>query len=426
MFSKEFLKYLASKYETPLYVYDFAAIKKRFIDFKNAFRGASTLVCYALKANSNLALLRYLSKLGIGADCVSINEIKKALQSGIPKYKIIYSGVGKSDKDIKEALNLDILFINLESVEEMLIVERIAYSLNKIARISIRVNPNIDSKTHPYISTGLIENKFGVDLEDAKRMYIYSKNSKYLNPVGIHSHIGSQLLNLEPIIESLKIIRDLALSLKALKIDLRFLDIGGGIGIQYRDEEIININSYASEIIKHTRNLDLSLICEPGRSIVGPYGYLLSRVLYEKQNNYKRFVIIDAAMNDLLRPSLYGAFHKVEHFPLYLDSNDGVSIDSTHNSLLQNNNLVFENADIVGPICESSDYIAKNISIPKTKRGDLVLIHDVGAYGFSMSSNYNSRGRAACVGIIDGKDKLICKREEYSDLISKEVKFESS
>ena len=415
MFSKEFLFHLANKYKTPLYVYDFNAIKNTFLTFKNAFWGSKTLICYALKANSNLALLNYLSKAGIGGDCVSINEVKRALDSNIPKYKIIYSGVGKSDEEILESLKLDILFINLESFEEMLRVERISQTLNKIARISIRVNPNIDSKTHPYISTGLIENKFGVDLDEAKRMYIYSKNSKYLNPIGIHFHIGSQLLELEPIIESLKIIKDLVLSLKALKIDLRFFDIGGGIGIQYGDENIININSYASEVIKHTKNLDLTIICEPGRSIVGPHGYLLSRVLGEKKNKYKRFVIIDAAMNDLLRPSLYGAFHRVEHFP-FLDSNKVLNLDS---------NEGFK-ADLVGPICESADVMAKNVCIPKTKNGDLILIHDVGAYGFSMSSNYNSRGRAACVGIIDGVDKLISKREEYSDLISKEVNLESS
>ena len=418
MFSKEFLFHLANKYKTPLYVYDFNAIKDRYLAFKNAFWGSKNLICYALKANSNLALLNYLSRVGIGGDCVSINEVKRALDSNIPKYKIIYSGVGKSDEEILEALKLDILFINLESVEEMLRVERISQTLNKIARISIRVNPNIDSKTHPYISTGLIENKFGVDLDEAKRMYIYSKNSKHLNPIGIHFHIGSQLLSLEPIIESLKIIRDLTLSLKALKIDLRFFDIGGGIGIKYGDENIIDIDSYASEVLKHTKNLDLTIICEPGRSIVGPHGYLLSRVLGEKQNKYKRFVIIDAAMNDLLRPSLYGAFHRVEYFS-NLDSNDEPKLDSINSNTLKK-------ADIVGPICESADVMAKNICIPKTKNGDLILIHDVGAYGFSMSSNYNSRARAACVGIIDGKDKLICKREEYSDLISKEVKFESS
>lgn len=417
MITKDLLLRLADKYGTPLYVYNFDGIKDRIFDFRAAFRARKLLICYALKANSNLSLLSYLASLDCGADCVSINEVKKALKAGIPKYKIIYSGVGKSDLDIKEALELDILFLNLESVEEMLRVESIAKDLNKSARISIRVNPNVDAKTHPYISTGLRENKFGVHIDSAKKMYIYANNSKYLSPIGIHFHIGSQLIELSPITQSANKVVELIFGLLALKIDLKFIDIGGGIGIKYSDEQTIDLYSYAQGILKEMNGLDLSIICEPGRYIVGNEGILISKILYEKQNENKRFCIVDAAMNDLIRPALYNAKHEIEY--ISLDSNEKLNIPD----LLKNDVPFQEYTDIVGPICESSDYLAKNIKLPRTKRGDLIIIKSAGAYGFSMSSNYNSRLRCAEVAIIDGNDKLIRKREKFDDLLINELPY---
>ncbi len=416
MITNELCIKLAKTYATPLYVYDFDKVENEVLAFKNAFKARKSLICYALKANSNLSLLRHLASLDCGADCVSINEVKLAIMAGIPKYKIIYSGVGKSDNDIQEALKSDILLLNLESIEEMLRVESIAKKLNKVARISIRVNPNVDAKTHPYISTGLKENKFGVDVTSAKKMYIYAGNSAYLEPVGIHFHIGSQLLDVQPLVESAKKIVDLLFGLLALKIDIKFLDIGGGLGICYKDEIVIDLYDYAQGILEVMSGLDVTIICEPGRRIVGNAGYLITSVLYEKQNNHKRFCITDAAMNDLIRPSLYNAYHKIEH----------ISVNSTDIEippLLKSDEEYNKCADIVGPICESGDYLAKNVEIPRTKHGDLIVIHSTGAYGFSMSSNYNSRLKCAEVALINGVPKLVRKRENFADLIRNEEKL---
>lgn len=408
---------LAEKYKTPLYVYDFDKIAENIESFKSAFRARKSLICYALKANSNLNLLKFLAKFECGADCVSINEVKRALLAGIPKYKIIYSGVGKSQDDIKTALESDILFLNVESKEELLSIENIAKSLKKPARISIRVNPNIDAKTHPYISTGLKENKFGVDIEVAKKMYIYAQNSAFLEPVGIHFHIGSQLLELEPILQGCKKIVELVFGLLALKIDIRFLDIGGGLGIAYESsDKPIALYDYAQGILKQLSGLDITIICEPGRRIVGDSGYLVSSVLYEKQNENKRFCIVDAAMNDLIRPALYGAKHEI----LLIQNKNKCEIPEIFKDSFQ-----IKKADIVGPICESGDILARDVDLAQTKRGDLIIIKNAGAYGFSMASNYNSRLRAAEVAIITRENKksdiLIRARESFEESIKNEV-----
>ncbi len=394
---------LAKKYDTPLYVYDFDRIADSYNNLKSAFEGHKSLIAYAVKSNSNLSVIKHLGKLGAGADCVSIGEVRRAICAGIEKYKIIFSGVGKQDYEIKEALELDILLINLESEAEMKRVEMIAQSLGKNARISIRINPNVDAKTHPYISTGLEENKFGVDVDTAKRMYIYAKNSDYLDPIGSHFHIGSQLLDVSPIKEAAMIVADLVRSLSAIGIEIKFFDVGGGIGVDYDGEKTIDLQSYVDAITSATKGLDPTIVCEHGRYMVANAGYLLSSVLYEKTNKEKRFVIIDAAMNDLIRPTLYHAHHKVE----YLGSS------SKHGNA----------ADIVGPICESGDWIAKSVEIPITKHDDLLLIHSAGAYGFTMSSNYNTRARAAEIALVDGKDFLIRDRESFEDQIALEEKY---
>lgn len=393
---------LANKYQTPYYVYDFDYITKQYGELKSAFRARKSLIAYAVKANSNLSVIKHLANLGAGADCVSIGEVRRALKAGIPSYKIIFSGVGKSDDEIKEALNLDILLINVESAEELNRVETISKELNKVARISIRVNPNIDPKTHPYISTGLHENKFGVDIDTAKRMYIQCKNSESLEPTGIHCHIGSQLTQLQPIKDAVKIVADLVRNLKAIKIELSFMDVGGGLGIVYKDETLIDTYEYTQSILDVMFGLDLTVICEPGRFIVGNSGVFVTKVLYEKVNGNKRFIIVDGAMNDLIRPALYNAYHRIE---------------------VLNDNKEFSDCNLVGPVCESGDFFAKNIELPKTNHNDLIAIYSAGAYGFTMASNYNTRGRVAEIAVENGVDRLIRRRETFEDLIALEEEF---
>ena len=395
-------KALAETYGTPLYIYDFDYIENRYNTLKDAFSGKKSMINYAVKANSNLSVIAHLAKLGAGADCVSIGEVKRALAAGINKYKIIFSGVGKRDDEIREALDIDILLLNLESEAEMKRVEMIAESLGKEARISIRVNPNIDPQTHPYISTGLHENKFGVELEMAKRMYIYANKSEFLNPIGIHFHIGSQLTNLEPIRESAQIVADLVRSLKAIKIDIKFFDVGGGIGVVYDDEVTIATTEYTQAIFAATKGLDMTLLCEPGRYMVANAGRFFTKVLYEKNNDGKRFVIVDGAMNDLIRPSLYNAYHKIEAI--------NVQGDTTP-------------ADVVGPVCESGDFFGKDVPLPALEHNDLLVIHSAGAYGFTMASNYNTRAKAAEVAIEKGIDRLIRKRETYEDQVRLELEY---
>ena len=395
-------KSLAEKYSTPLYVYDFNHFENQYNELKKAFKARKSIISYAVKANSNLSVIKKFASLGSGADCVSIGEVKRALLAGVDKYKIIFSGVGKRDDEIKEALQKDILMLNLESEAEMKRVEAIAKDLGKKARISIRVNPDIDPKTHPYISTGLSENKFGVDIEIAKGMYVYAKKSEWLEPVGIHFHIGSQLTELEPIREASAKVADLVRALQAIKVDIKFFDVGGGLGIRYKDEETIKPYDYAQAILGTLSGLDVTIICEPGRFLVGNGGWFLTKVLYEKENKGKRFVIVDGAMNDLIRPSLYNAYHKIE---------------------VLNDNKETSKANIVGPICESGDFFAKDIEVPKTNPGDLIVIHSAGAYGFTMSSNYNTRPRAAEVAIENGKDRLIRRRETFEDLIECEIDY---
>lgn len=395
-------KELANKYQTPYYVYDFDHITGQYNELKSAFKARKSLLAYAVKANSNLSVIKHLADLGAGADCVSIGEVKRALKVGIVPYKIIFSGVGKIDEEIKEALELGILMINVESAAELDRVEAIAKELGKVARISIRVNPNIDPQTHPYISTGLHENKFGVDIDTAKRMYIQCKNSENLDPNGIHCHIGSQLTELQPIKESVKIVADLVRNLKALKIELNFFDVGGGLGIVYDDETLIDTNEYAQSILEALFGLDITIICEPGRFLVGNSGVFVTKVLYEKVNGEKRFVIVDGAMNDLIRPSLYNAYHKIE---------------------VLNDNEEHSDCNLVGPVCESGDFFAKNIDLPKTEHNDLVAIYSAGAYCFTMASNYNTRNKVAEIAVEAGKDRLIRKRETFEDLIALEEEY---
>lgn len=392
-------KALAETYGTPLYVYDFDAMRTQFESLKEAFRGRKSILAYAVKANSNLSVVKQFAELGSGADCVSIGEVRRALMAGIPKYRILFSGVGKRDDEIREALISDILYINVESEAELGRVEMIARELDIKARISVRVNPNIDPKTHPYISTGLHDNKFGVEITAAKRMYIQAKNSSNLDPVGIHFHIGSQLTELEPIYEAAVIVADLLRSLEAIDIELKFFDIGGGLGVRYDNETTIEPYDYAQAILAALKGIDVTIICEPGRFLTANAGYFLTKVLYEKNNGSKRFIMVDGAMNDLIRPSLYKAYHRIE------------ALDKTGNESI---------ADVVGPVCESGDFLAKNYPLPPMEHNDLLVVHSAGAYGFGMGSNYNTRGRSAEVAVEANKDRLIRRRETFEDVIALE------
>ncbi|EGK8048898.1 diaminopimelate decarboxylase [Campylobacter lari] len=397
----DYLK-LAKEYNTPFYIYDFDKIKERFTMLKDAFKARKSQIFYAVKANSNLSVLKLLASLDSGFDCVSAGEIYRALKAGAKNYKIIFSGVGKSADELKYALEQNILYVNLESYEEMLLLEQIAKENQKIARISIRVNPNVDAKTHPYISTGLHENKFGVDIESAKKMYLYAKNSQFLEPVGVHFHIGSQILDISSIHEASVIVAKLVKELLALKINIKFFDIGGGLGVCYKDEQEPNLYDYAQGILASLQGLDVCIGMEPGRFLVANAGEFVTKVLYEKFNDKKRFVIVDGAMNDLLRPSLYSAYHEIK----LLSENKEESL-----------------CDIVGGVCESGDFLAKDRKLAKTKAGDLIIVKSAGAYGFSMSSNYNTRNRVCELACENGKVRMIRKRESYEDQIALELDF---
>lgn len=396
-------KELAATYKTPLYVYDLDYMSTQYEELKSAFKGRKSIMAFAIKSNSNLSVIKHFATLGSGADCVSIGEVRRAIIAGVPNYKIIFSGVGKSDDEIREAIQRDILYINVESEAELGRVELIAKELNSTCRISIRVNPNIDPQTHPYISTGLHDNKFGVEIDAAKRMYIKANNSEHLDPVGIHFHIGSQLTELKPIYESAEIVADLVRTLQSIKIELKFFDIGGGLGVKYKDETTITPYDYAQAILSTLKGLDLTVICEPGRFLTANGGYFLTKVLYEKRNGDKRFVVVDGGMNDLLRPSLYNAYHRIE--------------------ALTESKTELSKADVVGPVCESGDFFAKGYLLPTLEHNDLLVIHSAGAYGFGMGSNYNTRGRSAEVAIKGKEVKLIRKREEFEDLIALEKEY---
>lgn len=378
-------------------------MKAQYESLKNAFSARKSLMAYAVKANSNLSVIAHFAKLGSGADCVSIGEVKRALKAGVKRYKIIFSGVGKSDSELRQAIEEDILMINIESEAEMLHLESIAKQLDKKVRISVRVNPNIDPQTHPYISTGLHENKFGVEIDVAKKIYIHAHNSPNLDPVGIHFHIGSQLTQLAPIKEAAQKVSDMVRSLKvAVGVEIKFFDIGGGLGVVYKDETPIDPSEYAKAILQALEGQDLTIVCEPGRFLTANAGYFITQVLYEKTNGDKRFVIVDGAMNDLLRPSLYDAYHKIE------------TVEVEGEKTL---------ANVVGPVCESGDFLAKDVALPPLQTGDLIVVRSAGAYGFTMASNYNTRAKPAEVAL-EGEDiRMIRKRDSFEDMTANEIEF---
>ena len=388
---------IAERMGTPVYIYSYNTLVRHFTVFDKAFEGIPHLVCYSAKANSNVALLRIFASLGGGVDIVSGGELYRALEGGADPERIVFSGVGKREDEIEYALKAGILMFNVESSQELQTINGVAGRVGKKAPISIRVNPDINPKTHPYISTGLKKNKFGIDILRAPMAYRMASQLPNLRIVGIDCHIGSQLGEVEPIVEALKKLKNLVGDLRKEGIEIRYLDLGGGLGITYEDEEPPHPVEYASSILEEARGFGCTLILEPGRVIVGNAGILVTKVLYTKENEEKKFLIVDAAMNDLVRPSYYGSFHQV--LPVKEETREEIV------------------ADVVGPICESSDFIAKDRRIPRTNPGELIAVMSAGAYGFSMSTNYNSRPRVAEVLVRDDRIFVIRKRETYEDLI---------
>ena len=393
---------LAREFGTPLYVYSADAIRKTLSEFRQGAGDRSFLVCYAVKANSNLAVLNLVREAGGGADIVSGGELFRARKAGVPTNRIVFSGVGKTEPEIREAIRADILLFIVESEGELRQLSRIAADMNKTARISIRVNPDVDAGTHPYISTGMKENKFGISHKDIPKMYKLALSLKGIEPVAIGCHIGSQLTDLAPFRDALKILKSLALEIKELGVKLRYIDVGGGLGISYNDETPPSTEEYVRMIMSEIDLPEITVIFEPGRSMVGNAGVLLTRVLYEKVNEGKQFFICDAAMNDLIRPALYQAHHEV--LPV-----------------AEKTAMTKNEADLVGPVCETADFLAKSRILPDFNPDDLAVLSSAGAYSFVMSSNYNSRPRAAEILLDKGQAKLVRKRESYEDLIRGET-----
>ena len=381
---------------TPFYLYSHRTLKRHFKVFDSAFDDIPHIICFSTKANSNAAILKIFINEGSGMDIVSGGELYRVLKAGADPRKIVYSGVGKRDEEIRYALESDILMFNIESSRELEVINACAGKMNRMARISLRVNPDVDPMTHPHISTGMKENKFGIDIEKSLDEYRHARELDHVKIVGVDCHIGSQITEISPFIDALDRLKELISSLRNEGISIKYMDLGGGLGITYDDETPPHPQDYAKTIMDRVKGIDCTLIFEPGRVIVGNAGILVSEVLYTKTNADKRFVIVDAGMNDLARPSLYGSYHKIQ--PVELKEREGVL------------------SDVVGPICESSDYLARSRVIPELERGELIAVMSAGAYGYSMSSNYNSRPKSPEVLVRDGEFYVVRPRETREDL----------
>ena len=394
------VKALAEKYGTPLYVYSYNTLLRHFRAYSDAFNDYPHIICFALKANPNISILRLFAKYGGGADIVSGGELYKALKAGIPSQKIVYAGVGKTEEEIRLSLRSKILMFNVESEDELREINRIAGIMRRKAPVALRINPDIDPETHPYIATGLKRHKFGIPIEDAVEHYRIASSLKNIKVIGIHKHIGSQITKVSPFVDALRSILLLMDKLNAEGLSIQYLDIGGGLGISYKDEEPPVPDDLARNLIPLLKGRKLTLIVEPGRSIVGNAGILVTRVLYLKKGEEKEFAIVDAGMNDLIRPSLYSAYHRI--LPVIRKQRSAVLYD------------------VVGPICESGDFLAKERELKEVERGEYLAVMGAGAYGFSMSSNYNCRPKAAEVMVKDREHFLIRERETYYDLLRNE------
>jgi diaminopimelate decarboxylase len=395
------VKEIAASAGTPFYLYSLATLKRHFNVFDESSKVLNSLVCYSVKANSNIAILNFLFKMGWGADIVSGGELFRAIKAGVDTGKVVYSGVGKTEAEIEYAIKSDILMFNAESLPEVFLIDKVAGRLNTKARISFRINPNVDPKTHPYISTGLKKNKFGISIKHAISAYETARELKNIDVIGLDCHIGSQLTEISPFKDAVEIIKELLDRITAKGFDIKYLDLGGGLGITYENEMPPHPSTYMNSIKNILKNYGGKVIFEPGRLIAGNSGIFVAKVTYVKDTGSKNFIITDGGMNDLIRPALYEAYHEI----VPVIKKEGHKIK----------------ADIVGPICESADFFGKDRVLNSVSEGDLIAVFSAGAYGFSMSSNYNSRPRAAEVLVDKDKFYIIRNRETYADLIDKEI-----
>jgi diaminopimelate decarboxylase len=394
---------IAARHGTPCYIYSRAALEAHFSEYQQALAGCDHLVCYAVKANSNLAVLDVLARLGAGFDIVSGGELERVIAAGGDPARIVFSGVGKKPEEMARALELDIACFNLESAAELEVLARVASQVGRTARISVRVNPDVDAQTHPYISTGLRENKFGVTMEEALQVYQRAAELENIDVVGVDCHIGSQLTQISPFIDALKRLLALVDQLAGLGIQLHHLDLGGGLGVCYKDEQPPSVAQYIGAVREELAGRDLKLVFEPGRSIAANAGILVTRVEYLKPTPEHNFALVDAAMNDMIRPALYQA---------WLDIRPVNQADAGHQA----------SWDVVGPVCETGDFLGKNRQLT-LNQGDLLALSGAGAYGFTMSSNYNSRPRAAEIMVDGNKAHVVRERESFADLIRGECRL---
>jgi diaminopimelate decarboxylase len=398
---------LAERFGTPLYVYSASTIRERMRAFERAFRKVPHTVCYSVKANSNLSILRLLARSGCGFDVVSGGELERVLRvSRSAAKKVVFSGVGKTADEMRAALDAGVLLFNVESQSELWTLAECATRAKKKARVALRVNPDVPAETHPYISTGLHQHKFGIPIEEARSLYAEASEVKSLQIAGVSVHIGSQITDMKPFAATMERVAELTRALRADGHSIKYIDAGGGLGIGYENHDLPSfaeqVASYADALLTPLKQLDVHLLLEPGRSIVGPAGALITRLLYKKTNGKKMFLVVDAAMNDLLRPSLYRAHHEI------------VPVRSSNASSEEEPR---ETVDVVGPICETGDFFARDRELPIAQEGDLLALLDTGAYGMVLASNYNTRPRAAEV-LVDGKSvKMIRRRETVADLV---------
>jgi diaminopimelate decarboxylase len=390
------LRRIAAEVGTPAYIYSEQTLRRHVRVFDDAIASVPHLICYAVKANSNINILRLFHEWGTGFDIVSGGELFRVLRAGGLAEKVIFAGVGKTAEEIRYALDAGILFFNVESSAELELIQNIARDTDRRARVSIRANPDVDPRTHPYIATGMRKHKFGVSLADARELYRSARQRSNIDVVGVQCHIGSQITELAPFEQALVSLREFILELRREGIVFKYLDFGGGLGISYSTEEPPSPASYGAAVAKATRDLDLTILLEPGRVIVGNAGILLTRALLKKDQGGKKFLVVDAGMNDLIRPALYGSHHQL--WPVQVRAEK-------------------EKIDVVGPVCESADFIAKERELPILEAGELLAIMSAGAYGFSLSSNYNSRPRAAEVLVNGETYRVIRRRESYEDLV---------